>query len=267
VTGGAPIVPVMLDGIDAGADERHRAALATLPARYVMAEDAAGGVAVVSGSGEDWVKRAIRHLDAGASAVLLVIGAHLDVAGLDAVGQAARSAGAVAAADLEYAAEPAWTSLAASVSLGEIGLMDGLAVTAGPLGAAAIRLLVTLAAAVRPLPPFEVIAEAPGHLALGSAAASAPVTLTAVRGPDEDGQRLDLVARQVRYEISWPGRPRAGPVLACTHTAAGTARAPLSYQAAERGLWERLHARIVAGHEAATDGLDQLRTALEAFGR
>jgi hypothetical protein len=266
MTGERPVVPVLLDTTDLDSRERHRAVLATLPSYYALSDTASGGVAVVSSAGAGWAERVAGHLRAGASAVLIVIGERLNVTGLQAVGQAARSAGAVVAADLEHAADPAWASIAESANLDELSLIDGLATTAGSPRAAAIRLLVTLAVAVRPLPSFELLAESPDHLALGSTGGSAPVTLAAVRGARDDGQRLDLVAKQIRYEISWPGRSRAAPAVAYTHTAAGTVRAPLHYEAPERGIWQRLHAHVAGGRAGlgAEIGLDGLRAALRS---
>jgi hypothetical protein len=263
MTGERTGAPVLLDATDPGSCERHRAALATLPAYYTVSDSAAGGAAVVSSAAAGWAERAIKQLKAGASAVLIVIGERLDVAGLDAVEQAARAAGAIVAADLEFAADPAWAALAASASLSELGLIDGLATTSGSTRAAAIRLLVTLAVAFPVLPDFEVLVSATDHLVLGSTGGSAPVTLTALRGRRDGGQRFDLVARAVRYEISWPGRPRAAPTLVDTHTVTGAVRAALTYQAPERGLWQRLHPRLGSG--GADASMSQLRAALGAF--
>jgi hypothetical protein len=259
---GERIVPVLLDSADPDSCERHRAALATLPAYYSLSEVAAGAVAVVSSANEDWAKRAIGHLEAGAAALLVSIGEYLDIPGLNAVEKAARSAGALVAADLEYAADPAWTSLAAAVRQDTMGLIDGLAVTAGPVRAAALRLLITVAAAVPVLPSFQLLVAAPGQLVLGSTDGPVPVTVAAVRGADEDGQRLDMVSREVRYEISWPGRPRAAPAVCYTHRLAGTTRAALRYEAPERGMWRWLHAGLADGGPGP--GLGSLRAVLES---
>jgi hypothetical protein len=262
MTGEHGIVPVALDASDPVSCDRYRAALATLPASFRLSATADGGVAVVSGATKDWAERALRQLDNGAAALLLVIGEHLNFGGLDAVEQAARCARAVIAADLEYAADPAWISVAATASQSAFGLIDAWAVTDGPVRPAVIRLLVTVAGAVPVLPRFEVVASAPDHAVLGSAGSEAPVTVAATRGTEEGGQQIHLVAREVRYEVSWPGRPRAAPAVAYTHRAAGTTRAALGYEAPERGVWQRLHASLAEGSESGSS-LKTLRAVLE----
>jgi hypothetical protein len=258
-----PIIPVRLDAADPGSCERHRAALATLPACYAVSDSSAGGAAVVSSAGNGWAERAIQQLENGALAVLIVIGDHLDMAGLDAVELAARASGATVAADLEFAADPAWAHLVQSADLGQLDLIDGLAITSGSPRAAAIRLLVTLAVALPVLPEMEALVAAPDHLVLGSTSGSAPVTLAVTYSAFDGSQRLDLVAKAVRYEISWPERPRAAPALLYTHSVTGTARAALSYEAPERGLWQRLHADLGHGHGEGVS-LGCLRAALES---
>lgn len=254
-------VPVLLDTADPRSSERHRAALATLPAWYALSDTAAGAVAVVSGARPDWARYAIGCLDDGALALLIIIGEHLDLPALDTVERAAQSAGAAVAADLEYAADPAWASLAAVSGVRETGLIDGLATTGGPLRAAAIRLLVTLAV-LGPVPALELVTEGPDHLVLASMTRSLPVTLAVTRDAGPGGQRLDLVSRKIRYEARWPDRPRSAAAEVFTHTAAGTARSTLSFVASERGTWQRLHPG--GRQERAGLGVGQLRAALGA---
>jgi hypothetical protein len=254
-------VPVLLDTADPGSSERHRAALATLPAWYTLSDTAVGAVAVVSGARPEWARYAIRCLDDGALALLIIIGDHLDLPGLDAIERAAQSAGAAIAADLEYAADPAWASLAGMSGVRETGLIDGLAATGEALRAAAIRLIVTLAV-LGPVPALELVAEGPDHLVLASRARSLPVTLAVTRDTGPGGQRLDLVSQEIRYEARWPDRPRSAAAEVFTHTAVGTARSTLSFEASERGTWQRLHPG--GRHDGAGLGIGQLRAALEA---
>lgn len=262
MTGSQHPVPVLLDETDPRFCERHRAAVATLPSRYILAETAAGGVAAISGTGADWTERARQQLCDGAAAVLIGIGEHIDEVGLEAIEQAAGQCGAIVVADLEYAADPAWLAFAETAPIAEADLIDGVSVTTGSLRAAIIRLLITLAVAGIQ-PDFEPIVIAGDHWVLGSSGGGAPVTLAATCGADESGQRLDLVASQVRYEIFWPDQPRASPTTLYTHTKAGTERSELTYEAPERGLWQRLHASLTGpGTRGADSSLAYLRAAL-----
>jgi hypothetical protein len=91
---------VMLDLGDPAAAERHRVALATLPARLRIATEPGADAVAVSGRDPDWPASAVAAISSGARGVLVARPSPADVDAVRQLQETASGTGAVVAVEV-----------------------------------------------------------------------------------------------------------------------------------------------------------------------
>jgi hypothetical protein len=91
---------VMLDPADPAAAERHRVALATLPARLRIATEPGADAVAVSGRDPDWPASAVAAISSGARGVLVARPSPADVDAVRQLQETASGTGAVVAVEV-----------------------------------------------------------------------------------------------------------------------------------------------------------------------
>jgi hypothetical protein len=277
---------VALDPGDAHLARRHQTVLASLPARFRIAQDQSAGmraggkpaadVVVISGDQPTWRQRAMDAITGRVPAVVLSGFSAMTVAGLTQVAVAANQAGVLAVADLAYASVRSWADALPSLAgdLAGSAVLDCV-ITAPPpgpgeLNPAALRsALVEQLALVRPFLGGPLRLEAL-HLGardyvLATQQSELAVTLSGSLSAVA-GHRLEfsLVGAERRWQARFAVDALAAPVSISAWDASGKRTWPPRYESGYRETWLRLHT-VMAGQEVAVfHGAAQLASDLAA---
>lgn len=236
------------------------AVLASLPLSYAHADEpAAGGVAVIGGSG-GWPEAAAQALQAGTAGVILI---HPQPAELSPLRAAVAEHGVVVV-DSVWAANPAVPSAASAFRSAatpgqrlecRVSLRTGSALRNGLLH----QLSLVRALLGQPVQDLRILHDA-DHVYLAEArSGDTPVDLSVIcTNAVPEQARLRLLTIDGSVDLKIPGGETAQPALLTVTSPQGASLAPTLYESGHRATWRRLHQLITSGDQPTDlDDLEQ----------
>jgi hypothetical protein len=240
-------------GSEARTAALHGAVVASLPARFAPAVGDPATVVVVATVTRDWPTRVRAAVDAGAAGILVAGTGPADPVAIREAAAIADGAGVAAVADAGFALDPGWTRALEELrrDAGTAALLDSVVTVAEADAVGVSAEDVLLAAAIgqvavvrKVLGGLDRLVASTGAGKYAAHGATGPVIVVLagvlVSAP-ADGLRLDLVGRDARWEVRFPGEGLAKPARIARQSADGTAELPPVFESGHRRAWIALH--------------------------
>jgi hypothetical protein len=258
---------VMLDPADPAAAERHRVALATLPARLRIATEPGADVVAVSGRGPDWPAAAAAALSSGARGVLVARPGPADVDAVRRLHETASGTGAVVAVESPVL-DPTWLAAVERLraAVPAASLMDGLVVTDRDLASALVQQLMLIGSVAGALEDIRGGSAGTTGYWISASVAGTPVNLAGVASPVRPRLTVDVVSGHEQWKACFDPSALARPTSVARYDEHGAELRPEVYESADRAVWRHLAAALTEGVPLPYT-LDDLAAHLEPLAR
>jgi hypothetical protein len=230
--------------LDLADPDRHRVALATLPARWCITTDPGADVVAVSGRGRDWPATAAAAIGAGARGVLVAAPEPADVGALRQL-EETRAVVAVESPVFDATWLDTVDSVRAAVSAAS--LVHGLAVTDRDLASGLVEQVTLIGSLAGSLDEVRAGSADRTSYWISATVAGTPVSLAGVESPVGTRLTVDVVAEHEQWVAAFDGSAAARPTAVAHYDAHGARLAPDRHESAERAVWRHLAAALTEG--------------------
>lgn len=239
---------VMLDLADPAVAERHRVALATLPARLRIATGPGTDVVAVSGGDPDWPACVAAAISSGARGVLVAGPGPADVDAIRQLHERASARGAAVALESPVF-DATWLAAVGSArtAVPAASLVDGLLVTGRGLAAGLVEQLMLIGSLAGALDDIRGGSAGLAGYWVSASLGGTPVNLAGVASRLGARLTLDVVSEHEQWAASFDRSGAARPTSVARYDEHGTQLRPELHESAERAVWRHLAVAVTEG--------------------